>query len=150
MADGRRSKVALASLPADEEWYWENEWELYVVVGGFEHVAEPRYRRLEQLVAETNKHGKVRMREIHLAAQAAGIELREGEQHTRAGRDIEAGQLVGYLPCDLYGESEHPCGGVRYRMRLEQIGNVFMDSQSFTNISVGQGESVSNLWFARV
>ncbi len=105
--------------------------------------------RFRQLMVETNLHGKTRMKAIHLVVQAAGIGLREGERYTRARRDIEVGQLVGYPPCDLYGESEHPGGSMRYRTRIEQIGNVFLDWQSFTNISVGHGECVSNLWFAR-
>ena len=61
--------------------------------------------------------------------RAAGMQLLEGEAHTRAGRVIEASQRVGYLACDLHGEGEHPCVCLRYRNSVDKVGNVFLDAQ---------------------
>ncbi len=132
-----------------DETYW-GEWELYEVCGGFEHVEEGEWERFEEMMAETNVYGKQRMREIHREVSKAKIRLARGQAHTRAGSDIEAGQRVGYLACDVYGESGHPCGCLRYRNRLGRIGNIFITAQFEASPCVGYDNRgyVSNLWFA--
>ena len=147
MAEGRR--IRTAEEPLDGR-YW-GEWELYLVGSGFEHVAEEDLRRFTGMVAESNRFGKLRMKEIHRDARRAKIRLTPGREGLRAGNDIEAGQRVGYLACDVYGEREHPGGSLRYRNRLDRIGNIFLSAQFLPSPSAGYDDSgiVSNLWFAR-
>jgi hypothetical protein len=117
---------------------------------GFENVEEKEWQKFQEKVAETNRFGKLQMKEIHREVRKAKIRLEAGEAHTRAGSDIEAGQRVGYLACDVYGECKHPCGSLRYRNRLERIGNIYITVQFDPSPCVGYDDEgfVSNLWFA--
>ncbi len=101
-------------------------------------MTEEEWQKFVKVLVETNEFGKLRMKEIHREVRAAGMQLLEGEEaHTRAGRVIEAGQRVGYSACDLHGKGEHPCGCLRYRNRVDKVGNISLDAQYESSSSAG-------------
>ena len=110
-----------------------------------------QWQRFKGVLAETNRFGKPRMKEKHREVHKAKIRLPSGQAHSRTESDIEAGQRVGYLACDVYGEREHPSGSLRYRNRLDRIGNIFLSAQFMPSPCAGYDNSgfVSNLWFAQ-